>query len=416
LPLITLTELRLGLRAGAFRAVAALLFLAGAGVGGAGGNGVGMSAYATGEFACQFLGIAAALWVAQGAIRDTSLRTGVLVFTKPQPPERLTLARFLGLYGQILCFLVALFAGAMVGRLYVAGNLNGFPAYGLQYLRAAGTLFFAASASYCLALLTDSMIAGSLIGLYWVVAMAGKAFLGKFYFPWYSQNLPAYMLFGLALLGLAAGFSRRRMRGEAQAALWARLTPPLALLGGFALLWNVVRNGHDPMAFESQAMVRMSVQDVVLGELTPGFLLPDQDGKPTSLSQFPDRILLIALWSPHDPDSTQLLAHLDAVYHRYGARGVLPVAICLSEDTGAAATFAVGERIRFPMVYDWGTYHASRQEETSPLALAYRAGHLPRLVMTDRRHRVRMILDDLDAYEGFQLDGALNQRLTEEPE
>ena len=96
--------------------------------------------------------------------------------------------------------------------------------------------------------------------------------------------------------------------------------------------------------------------------------------------------------------------------------GVLPIAICLSEDTGAANTFAVGEQLDFPMLYDWGTYHASRQEETSPVANAYRADHLPRLVITDRRRRVRTVLDGLTTYEGSDVDTFLEQRLEEEPE
>src|SRR5262245_54601819 len=87
LPFIAWTELRMGVRSGLFRFVAALICALGWSVGGVGGRGVGMSAYATGETACQNLGIVVALWVALGAVRDSALRTDVLVFTKPQPPE-----------------------------------------------------------------------------------------------------------------------------------------------------------------------------------------------------------------------------------------------------------------------------------------------------------------------------------------
>jgi hypothetical protein len=104
------------------------------------------------------------------------------------------------------------------------------------------------------------------------------------------------------------------------------------------------------------------------------------------------------------------------MYRQYGARGVLPVAICLSEDNGAAATFATGEQLSFPMVSDWGTYHGSRLQESSPLAVAYQAAHLPRLVITDRRHRIRTILEDLDTYEGSAFEDALHERLAEEPD
>jgi hypothetical protein len=415
-PFLAWMELRMGLRASLFRFATLLIFALGVSVGRIGGRGAGMSAYATGETACELLGVAVALWVALGALRDAALHTEVLILTKPQSPERLSLARFCGLYGQVLCFLLALFAGAMVGRLSAEGSLLGFPAYGLQYLRAAGVLFFVACASYCLALLGDSPIAGGVVALYWIVAMAGRQFLGKAYFPWYQQNLPAYMLFGAALLGFALWFRNRRLRGNRPAALWARALPPAALLLGSWLLWNVIRTGHDPSAISNPNLERIGYQTINEGERTPGFLLPDQSGRQTSLSQFPGRILLVALWSPRDPDSTLLLARLEAIQQQYGKQNVQPVAICLSEDASAATTFAVGERLHYPLVYDWGTYNGPRQEETSPTALAYRADRLPRLVITDRRHRVRAILEELTAYEGAQIEYALRQRLAEEPE
>jgi hypothetical protein len=415
-PFLAWMELRIGLRAGLFRFAALLIFALGWSVGRIGGRGAGMSAYAAGETACETLGAAVALWVALGALRDAALHTEALILTKPQPPERLSLARFCGLYGQILCFLLALFAGAMAGRLSAEASLLGFPAYGLQYLRAAGVLFFVACASYCLALLGDSPIAGAVIALYWIVAMAGRQYLGKAYFPWYQQNLPAYMLFGVAMLGSALWFSRRRLRGKTPAALWVRALSPVALLLGGWLLWNVIRNGHDPSAIENPNLERVALQTINEGERTPGFLLPDQYGRQTSLSQFPGRILLVALWSPRDPDSTLLLARLEALQQRYGKQNVQPVAICLSEDASAATTFAVGERLHYPLVYDWGTYNGPRQQETSPTALAYRADSLPRLVITDRRHRVRKMLDDLTSYEGVAIEEALRQRLAEEPE
>jgi len=413
---IAWTELRMGLRDGLFRFVAALLLALGWSVGSVGGRGVAMSAYTTGETACQYLGVAVTLWVSMGAVRETALRTEALIFTKPQPPERLALARFLGIFGQVLCFLSALFLGAILGRLMSEGNLFGFPAYGYQFLRSAGVLFFAASASYCLALLADSITAGMLVTLYWIIALAGRAFLAKFYFPWYTQNLPAYVFLGAGLLGFALWFSRRSLRGESKAALSVRIAAPVSLLLGVWLLWATIRGGHDPLAIQNPALERMSYQTILQGQLTPGFLLPDQNGKPTRLSQFPGRILLIALWSPREADSTLMLSRLDAISRQYGASGVTPVAICLSEDTGAAATFALGERLDFPMVYDWGTHNAAKDEETSPLAVAYSAGRLPRLVITDRRHRVRTILEGLDTYEGSELERTLLQRLKEEPE
>ena len=45
------------------------------------------------------------------------------------------------------------------------------------------------------------------------------------------------------------------------------------------------------------------------------------------------------------------------------------------------------------------------------------AGRLPRLVITDRRHRVRAVFwKGLDTYEGSELERVLALRLKEEPE
>jgi peroxiredoxin len=410
------TELRMGMRSPAFRITLLLMAVLGWSVGGTEGHGVAMSAYNTGQLACQQLGIVVVLWTALGAMRDAALRTEVLILTKPQPPERLGVARFIGLYGQVLVLLVALFLGAILGRLFVAGNLIGFIAYGIQYLRAAGVLFFVASASYSLALLGNSPIAGALIGLYWIVAMAGKQFLSKIYFPWYGQNLPGYVFLGLALLGFTLWFHRRALRGPVPVSLVIRLGTPLALGVSIWFLGTTFRNGHDSMALKNPDLERIGVQTIREGDLAPGFLYADQYGKPTRLSLFPGKILLLTLFSPRDPDSAQLLARLEAVHKEFGAQGVLPIAICISEDASAASTFAHGEGLSYPLIYDWGTYNGSQQEETSPMALAYRADRLPRLVVTDRRHRVMRVLDGLDTYEGAAFNDTIQKRLREEPE
>jgi hypothetical protein len=413
---IAATELRMGVRSGVFRVVAVLLFAIGWSAGNTDGHGVGMSAYAAGEIACLYLGIVTVVWVALGAVRDTVLHTDLLVFTKPQPPERLALARFIGLYGQILFFIAALFAGAALSKLVAGGSIAGIAAYGIQYFRAAGALFFAAAGSYCLALLADSAIAGILVGLYWVVAIAGHEYLAKYYYPWYIQNLPAYVFFGVGLLCFALWFTRRRQRGERLAAPAVRILAPVAMLIGAFMMLKTIRTGHDVLAVQNPAMERMSLQNIVEGQLTPGLLLPDQHGKGTSLSQFGGKILLIALWSPEDPDSPALLDRIAAAYKQFGAQGVQPIAICMSEDASAHLTFAIGDEINYPLVYDWGTSHGERQMESSPLALAYQAVHLPRVVITDRRHRVRNMLDGLYSYQGPELDNYIRLRLTDEPD
>src|SRR4051794_1390206 len=89
-------EWRIGWRTAAFRFVALCAFLSGCTLGGTQGQGVALSAYTTAEDAWQYLGFVAVVWMSLVAIRETTLRTAILVFSKPQPGERLALAKFLG--------------------------------------------------------------------------------------------------------------------------------------------------------------------------------------------------------------------------------------------------------------------------------------------------------------------------------
>ncbi len=163
-------------------------------------------------------------------------------------------------------------------------------------------------------------------------------------------------------------------------------------------------------------MELLSEQTVTVGMRAPGFLLPGQDGKPVSLSQFPGRIMIVALWNARDSESVFLLARLREIKEKYGSRGAQPVAICLCEDSGAATTFALGESLPYPVVTDWGTHNAAKPFEMSPMATAYDCDNLPKLVVTDRRRRVMKILQGTDAYDGPELENAVKERLAAEPD
>jgi hypothetical protein len=410
------TELRMGLRSRFFRLACVLMAALGFPIGQGEGPGTAMAAWATGESACQYLAIAAAIWCGYGALRDTASRADVIILTKPQPLERLALARYVGLYGQVLLVAACLFAGAVVGRLTTGGSPTGLGAFVLQYGRAAAVLFFATASSFGLALLGGSPIAGGLIGLVMVAAMGGKAFLPKLAIPWYTQNLGGFAAIGALILGLALWFSRKSLRGDRPAAIPIRMAVPIAAAAAVLSFANLLRTGHDPMVHEDQGLVRMSQQTVAAGTRAPGFLLPGNDNRAVSLSERYGKVLVVALFSPSDADSGILLTELERVRKEYGAKGVEPVAICLSEDSGAPATFAAGESLGFPVVHDWGTHNAPESTERSPMAQAYLADRLPKVVITDRRHRVRAQLDGTQAYSSTNLDEFVGKRLEEEPE
>ena len=106
------------------------------------------------------------------------------------------------------------------------------------------------------------------------------------------------------------------------------------------------------------------------------------------LSRFRNRIMLIALWSPADPDSTEFLNHLNKIQLKYEKRGVQVIAVCLSDDNSAARTFAIGENLQFPVVTDWGTTSVPEKLAMSPIASAYRTTMLPMVAVADRRRRI----------------------------
>lgn len=418
LPLLEITrmELRIGWRNAAFRVAALLAFAFGLTQGDTAGQGVALAAYGTAEAAWRYLGLISIVWMSLAAVRETTLRTDILIFSKPQPTERLALVKFLGAFTQILLILFALFAGAALGGLLFGNGLRGVEVYLFQFVRVAGILFFAASASYTLALLFDSPIAGALIGLYWVMTLSGKEFLAKFYFPSYLQNLSAYVALGLGLLCVTLLRYRRARRGATLPPLWVQVGAPVFLLLAVWLIWTTIRDGHDPQIRRHPVMESLGEQDASIGQRAPGFLLPDQNGRQTGLSDFPGKILLIALISPREPDSVLLLERLSEMQSRFGAQGVQPIAICFSEDNSAAITFARGERLAYPVVSDWGTYNVPIRSEMSPLAGAYRADMLPRVVVTDRRRRVQEIIFGTQSYDGEILERAVQARLAAEPQ
>lgn len=416
IPVLVSTECRMAARTRLVRVAVVVVFLLGIGIGNVEGTGAAMSAYATGEAACQYLAIVAAIWSGLAALRDTAQRVDVLIFTKPQPPERLAFARYAGVVFTAALLLVALFVGAMVGRLIGSGSLAGYAAYPLQFGRAALVLFFSTGAGFALALLGQSPIAGGLVGLMFVAAIGGKAFLPKAAFPWYAQNQAGFTAVTVFLLGIALWFGRRSLRGDRPASTAVRVLVPVSLAVACIAFGKELKAGHDPMVREDPRLLRFAAQTIAMQKRTPGFLLPGPQGNTVDLTRNQGKILVISLFSPQDADSGVLLAELERVRKQYGDRGVQPIAICLSEDAGAPATFAAGERLSYPVVHDWGTHNAPQATERSPMALAYLADRLPLTVVTDRRHRVRFKLDGTDAYSRRSLDPLLSMRLKAEPE
>lgn len=408
-------EARIALGGTAQRVAVFAALLAGWFLGRAGGGGAGLAAITTGDAACTYLAFVAVYFLSMTAARDTALGATAMVWSKPQTTERLVAARYVGAYLQLLLLLSALFFGALISRWFHSGTLMGATAFVTQFGRAAIVLFFASSAAYALALIADTPLAGALVGLYWVVTMAGQAFLAKVYYPYYTQNLLAFAALGLFFVGFAARFYRPSRRGLSVPALWCRVLPPAGLAIALWASWITVRDGHDPLMRESPLMAEIARQDAVVEGVAPGFLLPDQHGRLFSLADAPGRVFVVGLLDPHSEEGALLLGRMRALHRAYGRFGVLPVAVCISNDTGAGATLARGEGVRFPVLTDWGSHHAPRAADASPVAGAYRVTDMPFVVVTDRRRRIRDMIEGISTYDGPRLLQSVLQRIAEEP-
>lgn len=409
-------ETRAGLRSAAFRLVLILSLILGWTVGGQPGRGVSLSAWATGEAAWRYLGFLVIIWMSLAAVHDTVSRTDIIVYSKPQPTERLVLARFLAVFVQLICATAAMYVAAILSRLYFGGGLHGIGAYESRFVVSVGVIFFTGASSYSLALLARTPLAGIVVGLYWLMTLAGKEYLAKAYFPAYTQNQATFVFIGLALICAACAFHRRQRRGSTPAAGSARIGIPAFLALSGLMLYGVIANGHDPQVRTHPILDRMGEQNATFGYRAPGFRLPDESGKLVSPADTPDGIMVIALFSVNDPESAFVLARLEDVKQKYGAKGVQPIAVCLSEDIGAATAFAKGEGVTYPVVQDWGTHNSDKPSDMSPIATAYQVTILPHLVVTDRRRNVRAIINGVDCYEGPLLDSTIEARLKEEPE
>jgi peroxiredoxin len=407
-------EWKLGSRAAAWKLLMSIFFLYGCSIGHVDGNGAGAVAYATGEAGWQIVGLAAIVWMSLLGAREVTLRTKSIVFAKPQPGEVLVISRFVGAMAQNVCFLLALFAGSILLRVLAGSSPAMLFVFVPQFGRSLSVVFFASAASFTLSMLSESVIAGMLVCLYLVLANAGKSFLAKYLDPSPIQNVGPYIAIGAALLCVAMRLYARKRRGSAPSPGWIATA---AFVFVCVTVWQfvvVVRGDYDPRFNDIPALSLMQTQDSAVGLRASGFLLPDQDGRQIGIAQYSGSILVIALWSPNDPDSTLLLSHLNAIQAQGRANGVQVVAICLSVDNLAARTFAYGEGLHFPVVTDWGTTSVPEKLGMSPMSSAYRATVLPMVAVTDRRRRIVDIARGTACYEGATLDRIIESALSKD--
>jgi hypothetical protein len=260
------------------------------------------------------------------------------------------------------------------------------------YFRAAAIVALLGTFSFALSWLLRSPMGAVATVLFWFPSLLGVPGLPDWLRPETTRAfLPLAALAGM-LLVTAGWFVERRRRGE----LRRPLGPALAL---GALAVAVVAGGVQasrppaPMFQVDRALAdRIRGQQLVVRQRAPGFWLPDGKGGVVETSAQPGKILLICLFDPQEPETVQHLALLERLHREYGARGVLPIGVCISDDPNDAAVLAHGG-YHFPIGWD-RLESAPGRPVHSAVADAYGADSLPLLCVTDRRRRVFSVLPD----------------------
>jgi hypothetical protein len=362
-----------------------------------------------------WLGFLALFWATAAASRDQWGKTEPIILSKPTAVEGFVAARFLGTFLATIVGLTLILLAAVVAQAVAAGRLPSLTAPSLRVAAALPGLFYLAALGFTVTLLLRSTLAAAAAALYWVLVMAAGDYLARVFNVALPQNGLIYGCAGVGVFLLGLLLYRRQDRVHRG---WARLlgvATAAGFLGAVAAAVAIAARSHDPPLHQDELAIAIAGQRMQRGERAPGFWLPDQNGRPFGLHLVEDRILVIAFWSPEMPESAAALEGLAAVERELGARGVTPVAVCLTEDHTASPYFARVDRLRFPMVTDTGARWSQHLQDTTPVGAAYDVSWLPLLVLTDRERRVREVIDDPALMAPERLLPRVNALLKAEP-
>lgn len=408
-------EFDMTFRAGSFRWPCLVLMLMAAAAGSAEPQSAAMGVYSAHRLAGPWFGFLALFWATAAASRDRWGKTEPLILSKPVVIEGLVAARFLGMFGATALGLALVFAGGAVGQAIAAGRAPSLLAVALRLPPALPGLFYLAALGYTLSLLLRSPLAAAAAALYWILVLLAGEYVARVFNVNLPQNGPIYTLAGIGIVLLALLLYRRKERGSGPGTRLLAGATAASFAGTLLAAVNLVSHSHDVPLRQDELALSTMAQPLRPGKRAPGFWLPDQDGKSFGLHLRDDQILVIGFWSPDAPESLWTLDLLADMEQQFGAKGVTPVAICLTEDHSASPFFAHVDRHRFPMVTDVGTRWSNSLVDTTPVAAAYELKTVPGLIVTDRERRVRRVFDTSLTSTRDRVAPAVAALLREEP-
>lgn len=327
------------------------------------------------------------LWWAAATHREAASEMEEMLFTKPTGSRELVWGKFLGNFALVgLAWLCA------AGTVWIAQGGRGASWSPFPYLHAlqrilAG-LFFFSSLAYTFVLLARSYVAAGVVGLYWLLLLLARDHLGRLFTFFWSQNAGLYGPLGVGLLFLAVGGFRLRHRTR-RGPFWAEMALAVAsILLGVGLGVRQTLRSHDPPLHHDELSQAIASQHLREGERAPGFWVPGARGGWVRLSEFPQHIVVIGLWSPYSGESGRMLRDFQELWETYRGQGVACIAVAVAEEHRIARDMARENRWTFPLGVDVGAREVAVPSAGSPVAEAYDAGGLPFVVLTDRRRRV----------------------------
>jgi ABC-type transport system involved in multi-copper enzyme maturation permease subunit len=385
------SEFLVGWRNPGFR-VAAALCAAVAGLScTAAGTTASLAAYRVSQQASTVIGLVALLWMCHAACRDAWMGADELVMVKPQSTEAILLGRFLGNLGVVLTVMLFSLAAAAVAQVTWGGTPFRLLAYLHAFARALVPLGTLSTLGFALCTLFGTPVAGGVVALYWILVLSGRDFVSRVFNFSLTQNNAIYALLSAGVLTLMLLVYRRDRRGGNR---WPRplvAATALFLSGGLLVAVLFVYSRHDPPLHRRDGILAIASQHLEPGRRIPGFWLPGGKVPLTGLYPFDGRVLAVGLWAPSVPESLGVLEVLRQIDAEFGSQGATAIAICVSEDTAIARHVARENGYRFLMLHDPGARQTYPPSAGSPVAEAYDAADLPKLVVADRERTVQLV-------------------------
>jgi cytochrome c biogenesis protein CcmG/thiol:disulfide interchange protein DsbE len=148
-------------------------------------------------------------------------------------------------------------------------------------------------------------------------------------------------------------------------------------------------------------LVAGSAQALRAGARAPEIGLRDLDGNQVTMAGLRGNVVVVDFWASWCEPCPAAMAALQALYERYGGRGLRVVGVSQDRDVGNVRTFLRRHPVTFPIVHDGGHAVADR----------YRPSAMPSSFVIDRRGVVRHVHAGFHSGDAAQLEREIRQLL-----